>query len=391
MSDPGSEKLARIRHLMSSNKYDMYIVTIDDRHNSEYVHGRDKLIQYLTNFSGSYGVALVSQTEARIWTDGRYHVQATSELYKDWILMREGETGVPSVREWLHANAKKGRIVATDPYLMSNQEWNRIKLKIAPIGATLVGASKNLVYEIWDDRPESSRNEIFAHPIKFTGMTAGKKVAACREKMKQNGSSILVFTSLCEVAYLMNLRGSDIPYNPVFYSYVILEMDAVHFFVDRSRLSAGAVEQLKKEEVEVTYHPYEDVIPVLKQLVSKNPQTIVWLSNSSSAVFHLECAERTVVAGVTPVCLMMVVKNQVEAEGMKLAHIKDAVALVKYFAWLQDKIQKGEFVTEISGATRLEEFRKYDLNYTFLLIFSLNTRRTDIFNYLEGLIKILVF
>lgn len=178
--------------------------------------------------------------------------------------------------------------------------------------------------------------------------------------MSKNKVKALVITALDEIAYILNLRGSDIPYNPVFFAYIILTLDHLHLFIDINKLTEEARQQLIIEEVNLIYHPYEDIHNYLKKIANLciNDDKI-WLSNSSSYALHADCGEAKKHIKITPISVMKAVKNNTEIAGMKAAHIRDSVALIKYFAWLEDQIKnKKNTVTEISGATQLEKFRQ---------------------------------
>lgn len=155
----------------------------------------------------------------------------------------------------------------------------------------------------------------------------------------------------------MNLRGSDIDYNPVFYSYVVLTQDEIYLFVEKNRLPVGYEEHFRKNNVSIIVDEYENVQKVLKDLIKKSTGK-VWISPTSSYALSALVPEKKLLQEVSPVCAMKSIKNVTEAQGLVDCHIRDGVALCKYFAWLEDALNRGEKVDEISGATKLEEFRK---------------------------------
>lgn len=366
----GATKLARLRKLMETitvsrlgvnvKGVQAVIVNSEDAHDSEYVRDRDERRRYISNFSGSLGTVIVTMKDALLWTDGRYFVQASEELDppESWTLMKVGITGTPSKEEWLTANLPPQSTVVADPNIMDYSSWVPLQTSLTAAGHCLV-PYENLIDKIWDDRPAECLHKIVPHTMKYSGQSAKAKIEKCREEMKKKGCSVLVISILDEIAYLLNLRGSDIPFNPVFFSYVILLPDKIHFFVDKSRITPEAEMQLKQEGVNLVYHPYEDVQMFLKNVVASNGNSgKVWISGKSNYALHKECKEGQTHIAITPVQLMKVIKNETEVEGMKAAHVRDGVALVKYFAWLEDAIKHKEIVTEISGATKLEEFRR---------------------------------
>ncbi|KAG8035943.1 hypothetical protein G9C98_003069 [Cotesia typhae] len=356
MARTGAMKLARLRELMAAVELEgaakkgiqAVIVGSEDAHLSEYITDHDKRRQFISGFQGSLGTAIITEKEAMLWTDGRYYAQAQAEFDPPdaWTLMKEGTIGTPTQDEWLISTLPPNSTVGADPNLMSYAVWIPLYNSLSAAGHHLLPLEENLIDKLWgDEQPPVISNPIVPQLITFTGKTAGEKIAQCREAMKKNRASVLVITTLDEVAYLLNLRGSDIPYNPVFFAYVFITLTDIHIFVNKSRLIPEAAKQLNEEGVEAIYHPYEDARSFLKQLALSNlfitgngaENERIWINSNVNYALHTECGEVQRHVAVTPVRLMQVVKNQVEIENMKQAHVRDSAALVKYFAWLEDK------------------------------------------------------
>ncbi|XP_034179610.2 xaa-Pro aminopeptidase ApepP [Osmia lignaria lignaria] len=367
----GAIKLAKLRGLMEAVQVggikgkglQALIINSDDAHQSEYLREHDKRLRFISGFTGSFGTAVITPHKASLWTDGRYYMQALAEFDppEAWTLMREGSLDTPTRAAWLVSNLPPKSTVGADANLMSYTEWAILHTSLTAAGHCLMPLEENLIDKVWgSDQSTATGNVVVPHPLQFSGCSASKKVESCKETMNKNKVKALVITALDEVAYILNLRGSDIPYNPVFFAYVILTLDDLHLFIDKSRLSEKAQQQLVDEKVNVVYHSYEDIHTFLKEIANScTNDEKVWISNGSSYALHADCGEVKKHTAVTPINIMKAVKNDVEIEGMKAAHIRDAVALVKYFAWLEDKIKnKKETITEISGATQLENFRK---------------------------------
>lgn len=375
----GAEKLSLLRNLMKNvvlkdkKGIEAYIVTSDDSHNSEYVQERDKRRQYISGFKGSAGTVVITLEKALLWTDGRYYTQAEYELDPPgaWILMKQGLPDTPSIEKWLSDNLPANSTVGTDPFFISELTANQIKNSLEQFGDCLhfEPIQNNLIDEIWGkDKPAQVLNKILPQKLIYSGKTAGDKVVKCFEEMEKNKVSVLVVTALDEIAYLLNWRGSDITYNPVFFSFVILFSKKVHIFVQEERLTSEARQQLIDEKVDFEIHPYQDVRPFLKKLCSEEKNCKrVWLPSSSSYVLHTDCGLVPIHKKLTPLHLMKSIKNETEIAGMKSAHIKDAVAIVKYFAWLENKTvnqaSEDSTVTEITGVQQLEKFREEQENY----------------------------
>jgi len=340
------------------------IVTGEDAHQSEYSTERDQRRCFISGFRGSYGTVVILHDAALLWTDGRYYQQAMSELDppEAWTLMREGLLDTPTITAWLAANLPSKSVVGADANLISFTEWTRLQNSLIDAGHDLIPLSENLVDKVWgDDQPAPTANIVLPQLLRYSGRSAGDKVKACRDAMRENGTTILVVTALDAIAYLLNWRGSDIPFNPVFFAYVILTLKDVHIFIDRSRLSQEALEQLKNEGVDPIFHAYEDIHVYMKSFVQSCSfeKDKMWISNKSSFALHPDVATIQKHTDITPISVMKSIKNATEIIGMRAAHVRDSVALVKYFAWLEDKIKNtNELITEISGATRLEQFRQ---------------------------------
>lgn len=290
-------------------------------------------------------------------------MQATAELDppEAWTLMREGLLDTPTTAAWLASNLPPKSIVGADANLISYTEWARLHTSLTAAGHCLIPLSENLADKVWsNEQPPLTANVILPQPIQYSGERAGDKVTACRAAMGKNGATVLVITALDAIAYLLNWRGSDIPFNPVFFAYVVLTLKHVHIFVNRSRLSQEALEQLKNEGVDPVFHAYEDVHIYIKEIAySSSEQDKIWISNNSSYALHADCGEVKKHTDITPISIMKSIKNSIEIKGMRASHVRDSAALVKYFAWLEDKIRNTNgHITEISGATRLEKFRQ---------------------------------
>ncbi|KAJ8683650.1 hypothetical protein QAD02_019442 [Eretmocerus hayati] len=370
----GKIKLDRLRKLMENVSYkdhkgiQAYVVPSDDAHQSEYISPSDERRAFISGFNGSYGTAVITPDKALLWTDGRYFVQATAQLDPPdaWTLMKDGVIGTPTLETWLVENLPDKSAVGADPHLISNTVWTRLQNSLNSAGHSLLPIERNLVDEIWgNDKPPKVLNKIVPQRIEFTGRTAGEKIAKCLEEMQKNKAAVMVLSALDEVAYLLNWRGSDVPYNPVFFAYVVLIMKKVHIFVDESRLTSEAKQQLANEGVDFAIHPYDRVNEFLKQMSSETSSSSkIWIANSVSYSLHSNCESGQIHAAITPVALMKQLKTDAEIEGMKNAHIKDAVALVQFYAWLENEIvNKKSFVTEISAAEQLENFRKVQENF----------------------------
>ena len=245
--------------------------------------------------------------------------------------------------------------------MMPVSEWNNLSRSLDKANIKLVGVKDNLIDKVWgSNQPDRPNKPIIPLEMKFTGKSWEDKVTEIREKMSESGAQILVLSALDDVAWLLNLRGSDIQYNPVFFSYVVVAEDRVYLFVNEGQVTDSVIKHLKPEKdvnniVEIK--PYEAITGYLSELRNKT----IWLSNHASQALVSLCSsaqenKNRLQIECTPVTLAKAVKNQVEIQGFINCHIRDAAALCCYFAWLEKEIPSGA-VTEISGSDRLAQFR----------------------------------
>ncbi|KAF0307274.1 Xaa-Pro aminopeptidase 1 [Amphibalanus amphitrite] len=355
--------LKQLRAFMKNTKYvseelHAYIVPSSDAHGSEYLAACDERRAFLTGFTGSAGTAVVTQTHACLWTDGRYHLQAASEMDHNWTLMKDGLPGTPSQGEWLsEVLPSAGGSVGVDPRLLSSRLWDTLSAELAAGGHRLRPVHTNLVDLVWTDRPARTANAVQPHPLRYTGMNVKSKLEEVRAHMKKKNCTLLVVAALDEIAYLLNLRGSDIVYNPVFFSYCVVLTDSVHLFVDPAQLSPAVTQHFADEGApDLEIHGYGEVWSFLKDKAAAL-EGKAWLcplsSHALSALF--ERGQREV--DRTPPCTMKAVKNETEIQGMHSAHVRDAAALCTYLSWLEEQVAAGHSVTEVSGAAKLDALR----------------------------------
>lgn len=220
--------LKRLRGLMKNANYvpeavQAYIVPSTDAHQSEYIAPCDKRREFITGFTGSAGTAIITQDEATLWTDGRYWLQAERELDSSWTLKKDALPGGETQQGWLSKVLPPASRIGVDPFLMSYSGWKKLSDSLASNGGhVLVPCHENLIDLIWDDKPPLPCHSIVPLDIRYTGKTWQEKIIDVRKKMLEKSCDALVLTALDEVAYLFNLRGSDIDFNPVFFAYSVI-------------------------------------------------------------------------------------------------------------------------------------------------------------------------
>ncbi|KAK8768947.1 aminopeptidase P isoform X1 [Amblyomma americanum] len=362
--------LKRLRALMKNTTYvsetiQAYIVPSGDAHQSEYIAPCDKRRAFLTGFTGSAGTAIVTEDHAALWTDGRYFLQAEQQLDSNWVLMKDGIPGTPSQGEWLCKVLSSGSRVGVDPFLMPYDAWKQLSNQLDVSGHCLVPVAQNLVDLIWEERPSPPSRPLDSLSIIYTGKFWQEKVADIRQDMSQKSASVLVLTALDEIAWLFNLRGSDIDYNPVFFAYAVVTMDSAYLFIDENKLSATLQRHLSTDRNEknltVDIRPYRVFKDFLSLLINQQSGKF-WVSSSSSYAVVSQVPKERRIESTTPVMLRKAIKNETEIECMRRAHIKDAVALCEFFVWMESEVPKGE-VTEMTAAAKLEHFRREQEDY----------------------------
>lgn len=363
MKTSTSQYLTRLRKYMKDEattgvetSLSAYIVPSRDAHNSEYLADCDQRRAFISGFDGSAGTAIITAKDALMWTDGRYYLQAAAQMDGNWTLMKEGHADTLSKGDWLEAYLEPGATVGVDPFLMPVSEYSDLKRKLSNL--RLVSVERNLVDLVWGCSLQPGRPDKPIMPLEldFTGQSWEEKVGLVRMKMKEKKADVLILSALDDVAWLLNLRGSDIVYNPVFFSYVSITPHRVYLYVNEVQITDAVRRHLKPQmdaNNVVEIKPYDAIKGYLSGLKGKK----IWLSNhASQGLVSLSTSANKTMLEVTPVCLMKAVKNKVELEGFSNSHIRDAAALCSYFAWLEKQIPSGT-VTEISGAEQLALLR----------------------------------
>ncbi|XP_051123417.1 aminopeptidase P2 [Andrographis paniculata] len=385
-SEP-DDKLVALRELFSTPNVniDAYIVPSQDAHQSEFIADCYQRRAYISGFTGSAGTAVITKDKAALWTDGRYFLQAEKQLSSSWILMRAGNLGVPTTGEWLNGVLAPGCRVGIDPFLFSSDSADELKEAISQKNHELVYLYDiNLVDEIWkESRPKPPSRPIRLHDLKYAGVDVSSKLASLRSELNNAGSSSIVISMLDEIAWLLNLRGSDVPHSPVMYAYLVVEIDGAKLFVDIAKVNSEVMHYLNNAGVELK--PYKSILSEIESLAAKG--VCLWLDTTSVSAaivstYKSACDKYFGDAGAvnkkkknvpdgpdsqslaptpvyksSPVSLAKAVKNYAELEGMRNAHLRDAAALAQFWAWLEEEIGNGVVLTEVEVADKLLEFR----------------------------------
>lgn len=397
MADP----LDALRSLMASHSPPLaaLIVPSEDNHQSEYVSARDKRREFVSKFTGSAGLALITMDKALLWTDGRYFLQATQQLSERWKLMRMGED--PTVETWIAENILSEGAIGIDPWCVSVETAQRWEHAFSKNKQKLIQLSTNLVDEVWKDRPPAETQPVVVHPLEFTGLSVAEKLKDLREKLIQEKAYGIIVTALDEVAWLYNVRGNDVAYSPVVHAYAIVTVDSAFFYVDKRKVNSEVQSYMVENGIDVReYNSVDSDVSLLAcgqlicsyvsnrahdEIQKAKESDKIWIDPVSCCLaLYAKLVSDQVLMQQSPLALAKALKNPVELDGLRKAHIRDGAAVVQYLVWLDCQMQEiygasGYFVesegthnkkypesqklTEVSVSDKLEGFRAKQENF----------------------------
>ena len=349
-----NERVGRLRSWMEENGFTAFVFPSSDPHNSEYVADHWKSREWISGFSGSAGTAVVTLEHAALWTDSRYFIAAEKELNgTGFQLMKLRVEGTPSVSEWLASELStyEKAVVGLDGNVNSFAEVAAMEQELATKGNITVRTDADPMAELWTDRPAIPDNMVSLHPLEYSGESTSSKVSRVRKHLLDCGADGLLVTALDEIAWVLNLRGSDVHCNPVFVSYLLISPENITLYINNVKLPDDVKAYLMSEHIDV--QAYESVVEGLRLYAGKS-----LLVDMSSTNYSLATAVpfEKVCSGVSPIASMKAVKNKVEQDGFRAAMLRDGVAVVKFLAWLKSAVEAGG-QTEISLDERLTALR----------------------------------
>ena len=352
------ERIEKLRKVMKDNGIDAYYIPTNDFHGSEYVGDYFKCRKYITGFTGSAGTAVITMNEARLWTDGRYFIQAAAELSGSGItLMKMGQPEVPTIKDYLSDTMKAGQVLGFDGRCVDYKYAISLEEALHKNDARIV-YHLDLMDAVWEDRPALESKKVKILDVKYCGEDRVSKLERIRKLMKEKKADIFVLTSLDDIAWLFNIRGEDIMCNPVVLSYAIITMDEAIIYAKLDAFD-DIIDELNKDKV--VLRPYNQIYEDIKKL----PCNINVYMDSEKANFAIvkNVPEGVNLIGGDNLTLMpKAIKNATEINNEKLAHIKDGVAVTKFMYWLKKNIGKMK-ITELSAAKYLEGLREQGENY----------------------------
>ena len=354
------DRLNALRRFMARHGIQAYVVPSSDPHQSEYVPEFWQRRKFLSGFSGSAGEVVVTRNKAGLWTDSRYWLRAAQEIdRRAFTLFRAGQLGVPSWQEWAARELRPGQALGIDPRLISHRDFQALKTRLEDKGLKLKAVGPNLVDAVWIDRPASPKGRAEVHALRYSGESAASKLKRVRRAMAETGAEAHVLSQLDAIAWLFNIRGSDVAFNPVVIAYaLVLDREAL-LFVDKRKITPEIRRALPGEVKILAYQAFG---ATLNWLAEKKKR--IWLDEGSASEWMVEALRGAgrLIFKPSPVALFKAVKNPVEVRGFREAHVRDGVAMVRFLRWLEGAVKKGS-LTELSAAEKCREFRSRQKNY----------------------------
>lgn len=345
-----NERVARLRAWMDSHHLAAVLFSSADDHASEYVAPHFQSRQWISGFDGSAGTAVVTQTDAGLWTDSRYFLAATQQLEgTPFRLMREGEPDTPTPAQWLCQTLHEGDCVGTDGRTLTGDEAQALQAELQTAGISLT-LEADAAADLWTDRPPLPQASVTVQPLEYAGIGADEKIRQLLAEAHRHGCQALLLTALDEIAWTLNLRGSDVECNPVFYAYLLLEGEQkATLFTQADRLNDEAAEQLHLRRIEV--RPYADVATALQTVQGR-----LWLPTEANACLTAQMAGHDCYVAPSPAQMAKAVKNEVEQEGFRRAMARDGAALVRMLCRLKAQVAAGG-MTELEVDRQLTAYR----------------------------------
>jgi Xaa-Pro aminopeptidase len=345
-------RVAALREAMRRASVEAFVVPSTDPHISEYVADHWKVRAWISGFTGSAGTVALTLSDAGLWTDSRYFIQAAQQLQGTGIeLYKEMLPETPSIAEFLTARLGSGSAVGVDGRMFSVDRFEALRSELAAAGIELRCCDK-VIDEAWTDRPSLPLVAPFIHELKYAGETAESKITKVREAFRRNNAEAILISALDEIAWTLNLRGSDVECNPVFISYLLITLDDATLFIEPAKLTPELVAYLKS--IGVTCEPYNNINVAVANLKVGSLQLESAKTNYS--VFSSIAEGCALVAAPSPMALLKAVRNETEIAGMRAAMHRDGVALVRLLRWIDENVASGK-LTEVGVADKLDALR----------------------------------
>ena len=349
------KRMEALRLQMKEHQLSAFIIPSTDPHSGEYVPEHWETRKWISGFTGSAGTAVITLDDAGLWTDSRYFIQAEEQLEGTGIrLFKDRLPETPSIDEWLGSILKKGDKVGIDGWVNSHQEAHALRNALAENGIELVTMTEDIFDTLWEDRPSLPKTPVFILDETRTGASCTEKIARIQEAIAKNGSSAIILSALDEIAWTLNLRGSDVHCNPVFISYLLLSKEGYTLYILEDKITDEVRAYLKVHQVAIK--TYSQLAEDLFAFREKHEGVLQISPLANEALYELSAKHADTLIAPSPVALMKAVKNETEQAGFRKAMEHDGVALVKFLRWLEEAVPAGN-ESEVSIDQKLYEFR----------------------------------
>jgi Xaa-Pro aminopeptidase len=347
-------RLTALRALMKKNRLSAYLVPRQDEFQGEYVPAYAERLHWLSGFSGSWGMAIVTLHNALIFVDGRYTVQVREQV--DIKLFQPQHLIDEPPSKWIEQTANRGARIGYDPWLTTIADADRFTKACSFAEASLVAIPGNLIDQIWEDQPPRPTAQIFNHPLEFAGKSIADKLADCAKTIAKSNADVAVIAEPSSVAWAFNIRGQDIPYTPVVPAYAILRRKGkAELFINSAKVPDALRTKLAEH---VTIKKPDDIAKSLSALGKRKATVLLDDSSAPDAVRKmLEKAKAKITTGTDPCTMPKACKNGVELEGARQAHLRDGTAMVQFLYWLDQESSRID-ATEVEVAAKLRGFRE---------------------------------
>ena len=338
---------------MQEKGLDAYVIFGTDPHMSEYLPARWQTRAFISGFTGSAGMVIVSLDKAALWTDSRYFLQAEEQIAETGIeLVKMRTPGFPEPDQWLKTNLKKGSIAGTDEWSVSVNQFAAMQRSLNESGISFAEAG-DLLDAIWTDRPELPDSPVYEHELQYACTSRTEKIAIATKELEKVGAEMQIVSALDDLAYVLNLRGSDVEFNPVFVAYALVSAKKTVLFVNESKISASLKAKLESENIEV--RGYGEITAYLHQLPEKT-KILIDRDRTNQAILKNIPAKCEIISGLSIPCQLKAIKSEGEVNHIRNAQKKDGVALVEFIHWVKTNVGKTP-VTEYTVAEKLNEIR----------------------------------
>lgn len=346
-----AERIDALRKQMIAEGVSAFIVPSTDPHSGEYVPAHWESRKWISGFTGSAGTAVITLSDGGLWTDSRYFLQAADQLQGSGLtLFKDRLPETPTIAEWLGSVLKAGDKVGIDGWVNSISEAMQLKKALQSYGLELVTVDDPF-HTLWKDRPSLPLDPPFILPLEYSGEPCGQKIDRIKQVLKENGAKGLLISALDEIAWVLNMRGTDVHCNPVFVGYLLITADAATLYIHPDKLTAETRSYLTENQIQV-----KDYSRVAKDLEEYKEENLQLSGSTNYALYQAASRHSKVLLHDSPVLYMKAIKNETEIAGFHQAMLRDGVAMVNFLYWLEEAVKSGK-ETEITIDRKLYAFR----------------------------------